>query len=275
MPWRLPSPVSRAVAFRYGAGAILAGGLGAGDRSTDRVLMLDLHKGVVGRTGPLATATHDAGGALLDGRPVVVGGGAASELSVVQRLDRHGLWHVVGRLPAPRSDLNVQSTIRGLLVVGGYDGVRLPLSLLASQDGSHFHRVGHLPTGIRYAGATQLGDAVWVLGGEANSRELDEVLRIDLRTGLVRSFGRMPTPLGHEAVVAAGQRLLVIGGRPTPATATGAMWWFDTEHRSWERAGRLPYPVADAPAVRERDGVFLLGGETPAFTAKVTRVTLR
>ena len=40
--WRLPSPRSRAVAVRYGARVLLAGGLGPGDRSTDEVLGLDL-----------------------------------------------------------------------------------------------------------------------------------------------------------------------------------------------------------------------------------------
>jgi N-acetylneuraminic acid mutarotase len=114
---------------------------------------------------------------------------------------------------------------------------------------------------------------VWVLGGEVDGHELDEVLRIDTRSGRARSVARMPHPLGHEAVAVVGGRLLVMGGRTAPHTVTGQMWWFDPHPGSWSRAGHLPYPVADAPWVTVGRSVFLLGGETPDFTAKVTRVS--
>ena len=274
LPWRLPQPLSRSVALRYGGPrtALLAGGLGAGDRSTDEVLRIDLGTGATRRAGRLVDPLHDSAGAVLAGRPTVVGGGGAAELDAVEQL-RHGGWRVVGHLPGARSDLSVASTAAGLLVIGGYDGVHTPRAVLRTPDGARFVRAGRLPLGVRYAGVVRTGRWVWVLGGEVAGRELDEVLRVDTRTGRVRRVGRLPRPLGHEAVAAVAGRLLVMGGRTAPATVTDRMAWFDPGTHRWRRAGRLPYPVADAPTVAVGHHVYLLGGETPGFTAHVSEVS--
>jgi hypothetical protein len=274
LPWRLPRPLSRSVAIRYGGPrtALLAGGLGAGDRSTDQVLRIDLGTGATRRAGRLVEPLHDSAGAVLDGRPTVVGGGGAAELDGVEQL-RHGGWRTVGHLPGARSDLSVVGSGSGLLVIGGYDGVHTPRAVLRTRDGARFVRAGRLPLGVRYAGVVRTGRWVWVLGGEVAGRELDELLRVDSRTGHVRSVGRLPQPLGHEAVAAVAGRLLVMGGRTAPTTVTDRMSWYDPRTHRWRRAGRLPYPVADAPAVAEGRHVYLLGGETPGFTGQVSEVT--
>jgi N-acetylneuraminic acid mutarotase len=126
-----------------------------------------------------------------------------------------------------------------------------------------------LPAGVRYAGVARIGGVVWVVGGEVDQRELSEVYQVDVATGRVRVAGRLPVPLGHEAVIPVGRRLLVLGGRTAVHSTTSAMWWFDTVTHRWSRAGRLPEPVADAPAVVRRNRAWLLGGEAPDFTAAV------
>jgi len=270
--WRLPGPLSREVAMTYHAHVLLAGGLEPGDRSTDQVLRVQPGRGVVAHRGRLAEPLHDSAGAVLRGRPTVVGGGGTVELRDVQRMDGNGRWRQVGRLPAARSDLSVATSPGGLLVIGGYDGVHTPTTVLRTEDGSQFARVGRLPFGLRYAGVARVGSAVWVVGGEADDRELREVLRLDVRSGRVRPVARTPRPLGHEAVTAVGDRLLVMGGRTAPQGVTDRMWWFDLGTHRWSHAGHLPYPVADAPSVTVGGHAFLFGGETPGFTARVTRV---
>jgi N-acetylneuraminic acid mutarotase len=52
------------------------------------------------------------------------------------------------------------------------------------------------------------------------------------------------------------------------------MWWFDPSSGQYSSAGKLPYPVADAGVLPSVDGVYLLGGESPAFTNRVIRVHL-
>lgn len=272
LSWHLPDPLSRSVAMAEGARVLLAGGLGPGDRSTGQVLDIDPHRGVVRPAGQLAVPLHDSAGAVLAGRPTVIGGGGAVELADVQVQDPQGHWHVTGRLPGARSDLSVVRAGSRALVIGGYDGTSTPTAVLATADGRRFHEVGTLPTGLRYSGAALAQGSVWILGGEVDGRELDEVLRLDPRTGRVQRVGRMPRALGHEAVVPVGPRLLVLGGRTSPDAVTAQMWWFAPRTGAWTRAGQLPYPVADAPWVVNRSQAYLFGGETPDFTDRVVRV---
>jgi hypothetical protein len=275
LAWHLPGPLSRSVAMRVGSRVLLAGGLEPGDHSTDQVLTLDLSHGVVGHRGRLAEPMHDSAGAVLAGRPTVIGGGGATELSTVQRQNPHHRWHVTGRLPTARSDLSVAATAAGGFVIGGYDGQTTPTTVLRTTDGRHFEVAATLPTGLRYSGVASTHGSLWIFGGEVNGHELDEVLRFDPHTGRVHRVGQLPRALGHEAVVAVGNRLLVMGGRTSPDTVTGQMWWFTPATCTWTQAGRLPYPVADAPWVTEGTSAFLFGGETPDLTARVTRITWR
>lgn len=271
-PWRLPGPVSRAVALDVGGRTLLAGGLTPGDRSTDQVLSIDAAAGTVRRVGTLAQAVHDAAGGVLHGRAFLLGGGGATELASVQSGDT-GRWRIVGQLPGgTRSDLSVVGLGSSLLVVGGYDGSRTPTSILTTSDGRHFAVLGRLPAGVRYAGTARVGGHVWILGGEVGRRELTEMYEVDTNSGHVADAGRMPFALGHEAVLPVGHRLLVLGGRTSVDTTTARMWWFDTDTRRWARAGRLPIPVADAPFIVSGSHAWLFGGEAPDFTDRVIEV---
>jgi len=108
----------------------VAGGLLAGDVSTDRVVRVDLGSGAVRAMAPLAVPVHDVAGGLAGGTPLVVGGGNATEQDVVQALGPGG-WSVVGHLPTSRSDLSTVALRRSVLVVGGYDGVGTPTGVLS------------------------------------------------------------------------------------------------------------------------------------------------
>ncbi len=273
--WRLPERVSREVAVRVPGGAVLAGGLLPGDVSTARTFRVRLPAGTTSRLAPLPTAAHDAAGALVNGRPAVLGGGAATELGAVQRLAADGAWHATGSLPGARSDLGALSYGGTAVVVGGYDGVRLPRQLLDTRDGRRFATLGTLPAGVRYAAVARIGRTAWVIGGERGGRELTTVHAVDLRSGRVRATRQLPRATGHAAAVVLGGRILLVGGRTTPDRPTAAMWWFSPANRTWRRAGRLPRPLADAPAVVAHGTAYLFGGESPDFTDRVTELTWR
>lgn len=273
--WHLPQAMSRGVVVPVAGGAVVAGGLLPGDVSTAKTYRLALPAGRWRQLPPLPTAAHDAAGALLGGRPAVVGGGGATELSTVQVLGSDGAWHTAGRLPGARSDLATVSSKKVAVVIGGYDGVTSPRKVLRTVDGRRFTTLGALPHGVRYAAVVVVGRTAWVLGGEQDDRELRSVDTVDLRSGHVRRAGRLPRPLGHASAVVVGDRILLMGGRTSPHRPTDAMWWFRPSTRTWRRAGRLPYPVADAPTVVAGRTAYLLGGETPAFTDRVVTVAWR
>ncbi|NYD40864.1 kelch repeat-containing protein [Nocardioides panaciterrulae] len=277
--WRLPYAVARAAVGPAGDGRYtLAGGLLAGDSSTDRVLDLDPAAGTVIRAGRLPVPVHDTAGARLGGQLLVVGGGNASEQGTVQV--RHGgAWTVAGHLPQPRSDL-IAATIGGrVLVLGGYDGTTTAMSaILASEDGRHWQQVGRLPLPVRYAASVVDGRSVWLFGGERAGVEQRAVQLVGA-DGHARVVARLPHPLGHAAAVRLGDRILLVGGRPSADRVTARMWWFDPSSRRFTPAGRLPRPLADTAVLTDglTDGLtaWLVGGESPSLTDRVVRLSLR
>ena len=144
--WSLPTALSRQVVINDGGTAIVAGGLMAGDVSSNVVFRVDTQGRIVTRLASLPAPLHDAAGMLVAGRPVLIGGGGFAELSAVVRYGTDRRWRVVGHLPGPRSDLSVVPGTHGLLVVGGYDGVGSPRDVLQSQDGRRFRAFARLRT---------------------------------------------------------------------------------------------------------------------------------
>jgi Kelch motif len=274
-PWRLPVASGRQAIVPVGRQTvILAGGLVAGDLSTDEALRIDLASGRVRRLQPLAVPVHDVAGGLVAGVPMVVGGGNATEQDVVQRLG-NGSWQVAGHLPTTRSDLSVVQRGAGAFVLGGYDGSTVPTTILSLAADGSTRPVGHLARGVRYAATARVGHTAYVFGGEVLGAELDTVQAVDLRTGGTRTVAALPVPLGHAMAATVAGRILLAGGRVTPDRQTAAMWWFDPATRRFTRAGTLPHPLSDAAVVSSGRRVWLLGGEDPGVTDGVLTVSAR
>ncbi|MCW2817481.1 MAG: Kelch repeat-containing protein [Marmoricola sp.] len=271
--WHLPYAVARAAVTSVDgtlARTLLVGGMLPGDSSTAQVTAVDPAAGRTHAAASLPVPVHDAAAGWAYGLPAVFGGGNSSEQSVVQTLGRGG-WHAAAHLPTTRSDLSVVTSDRSSVVVGGYDGVHVPTDVLRPAAGG-FRRIGSLREGVRYAATAQVGNSVYVLGGEVDHRELAEVQRLDLRTGRTRVVARLPRPLGHAVATPVGSRVLLLGGRTDPDTQTSAAWWFDPATAHFSRAGRLPVALSDTALVTGPDRVWLLGGESPAVTDRVVEV---
>ncbi|MFZ2013031.1 MAG: kelch repeat-containing protein [Nocardioides sp.] len=273
-PWHLPYAAGRQAVVPTGAGQVLvAGGLLAGDQSTDRVVRVDLAQGKVRALPALAVPVHDVAGGLAGSTPLVVGGGNATEQDVVQAWRGHS-WRVTGHLPTSRSDLSVVQHGTTPWVVGGYDGSGTPLTVLAlAADGSS-RLEGRLAEGVRYAATAVLGHTAYVFGGEVLGRELGDVQALDLSTGRTRVVARLPVPLGHAMAATLGGRILLVGGRVTPDRQTGAMWWFDPGTGRFTHAGRLPHRLSDAGVAAVGDTMWLLGGEDPTVTDGVLTISV-
>lgn len=272
--WHLPFAAGRQAVVALGPGRVLvAGGLVAGDQSTDHVLRVGLSHGDVTPAPPLAVPVHDVAGGLAGTTPLVVGGGNATEQDVIQAWQGRN-WHVAGHLPGTRSDLSVVQHGPVPWVVGGYDGTGTPTTVLAlSADGSS-RPVGSLVQGVRYAATAVVGHTAYVFGGEVLGRELGDVQALDLRTGRARVVAHLPVPLGHAMAATFGNRVLLVGGRVTPDRQTNAMWWFDPGTGRFRRAGRLPHPLSDAGVATQGARMWLLGGEDPTVTDGVLTISV-
>jgi N-acetylneuraminic acid mutarotase len=273
--WHLPYAAGRQALVTLPDGRVLvAGGLVAGDGSTDQVVRVDPRHGRVTPMPRLAVPVHDVAGGLAGTTPLVVGGGNATEQDVVQAL-QGGSWQVVGHLPTTRSDLGIVQSGSTPLVVGGYDGAAVPTQLLALSANGASRPAGQLVQGVRYAATAVAGHTAYVFGGEVNNAELSAVQAVDVRTGHTRVVAQLPVPLGHAMAATVGTRILLMGGRVTPDQQTDAMWWFDPASGRFTRAGRLPHPLSDAAVTSSGPRVWLLGGEDPSVTDSVVFVNVR
>lgn len=272
LPWRLPTPLGREAVVSVGGRLVVAGGLVAGDQSTATAYRLDPATGHVQPLRSLPVPVHDTAGVLLSGRPVVIGGGNASEQDVVQ-VRRPGGWTVTGHLPQARSDLSAFTVGGRALVLGGYDAVTPAVpSVLASGDGVSWQVIGTLPVPVRYAAGVVHGGSVWLFGGERSGVEQTAVQRLDPATGRSAVVAHLPGPLGHASAISLGHRILLVGGRTSARGMTSRMWWFDPGTHRFTPAGELPVPLADS-AVGVVGGVaYLVGGESPSVTDRVVSV---
>lgn len=273
--FRLPVGLSREAVIGTGSYAIVAGGLDNGQSTLSTAYRVDLGQGRVTRLPSMPVAVHDTAGGLVNGMPIVVGGGNASEQSVVQEWNGNS-WHVIGHLPQTRSDL-VAATVAGRVVVlGGYNGTRpAERTILSSSDGQHWKVIGKLPVAVRYPASTVSGGAIWLFGGEVNSTMQTAIQRIDPRTGQAKVVGQLPTAIGHASAIPLGNRILLIGGRTDVNTPIDRMWWFDPRTATVRPAGRLSKPLADSAVVASGQSSYLIGGESPSMTKKIIQVSYR
>ena len=275
--FRLPTGVSRTVAVANGSRVLVLGGLAPGDSTTGRVWSVDVANRTARAAGALTTPVHDACGALVAGKALVFGGGAATTVSAVQQWQSTRSRRVAS-LPQPRSDSSSAVLGATAYVVGGFDGHRMVTDVLATNDGVHFRVVAHLRQGVRYAAVAATGHWLLVIGGAlattegtATGAQSDLIQRVDVRTGRVDVAGHLPRPLAHATAVTLGGLVLVVGGRHGTTASRDISW---VSGAGFQRnVGLLPHALSDAAVAVVGDTAVVVGGETSGPGAPTDTVT--
>ncbi|MEA2556315.1 MAG: hypothetical protein QOI60_1646 [Actinomycetota bacterium] len=259
--FRLPSPLQREVVVPTEAGLLLAGGLTSADASLATVARMDPESGALTPLGSLTTPVHDAAGAILGGRLVVFGGGAATSLDTVQAFDpANGTSSVVAHLPGPRSDLAVAMVGTTAYVIGGYDDVSPRREIYATTDGSTFRKVADLPTGLRYPGVAVVGSKIIIVGGQTAAGASAAVLSFDPATRRVRKLATLPTPIGHAAVFPMGGLVCVVGGLTAGGVAVRTVTTIDARTGVVASLPLLHRAITDAGVGLTNNGALIIGG---------------
>jgi hypothetical protein len=271
LPWQLTQPLSREVAVPgTGSGSVVVlGGLSAGNATTPSVQSIQVPAGTPTPGGALSTATHDAAGAVVGGRVLVFGGGALTTVATVQSYPLGAAGGaanatVVGQLPRPRSDATAVTVGATAYVVGGYDGTNADPEVLATTNGSAFRTVGSLPVPVRYAAVAALGRLIYVFGGErvgTGAGAVDDIQRIDTRTGRISVIGHLPQAESGASGVTLGGVIYVAGGS-TGTSDVATIYAFDARTGHVLPAGNLMAPVANAAITAVGNTAWLMGGES-------------
>ncbi len=278
-PWSLPAPLAREVAATVGGQIVVLGGIRGGSTTSIADAIIPA-TGQARRDGVLATPVHDSAVGLINGRPVLFGGGAAATTDAVQMLQLGGVTKVIGHLPQRRADDSAAQVGATVYVIGGYDGSVLTPDVLATSDGVQFRVVGRLQQPVRYPAVAASGDSIYVVGGATSGGEsagvdTDVVQQIDVRTGRVSVLTHLPATLSHALAVNLGGQIYVIGGH------VGGRWSdqvarLDTKTGALTVVGHLPRPVSDGAVTVVGNTAYVLGGERAPSTpvADVVQLTV-
>jgi DNA-binding beta-propeller fold protein YncE len=269
----LAAPIQDAAAAPYRGGAVLLGGLTAGDASADSIVVTS---GSAGRqVGRIPTALHDSAAVTIGGAVYLFGGGTGSgQLDAILRVDpRTGAARQVGRLPAPSSDQSAARVGSTAYVVGGYTGSRWLDTIVAWTPGRRATVVARLPTPLRYAAATAVQGRVVVAGGSLPSGSASRaVYAYTPGARDVVRVGTLPAPTTHAAAAALGSVAYVIGGRGSlVGTATDRIVAVDPGRHVVRGVGSLATPLSDVAAVPGGNGILLFGGR--AATGTIARIS--
>ena len=257
----LSAPVQRELALPYGGRIIVAGGLDANGRSAAGVFALAPATGRLTALGSVPQAFHDAAGAIVGGKLLVLGGGPETGTNAVQSFDlRSRRGRMIAHLPLALSDLSAATIGSSIYVVGGFDGVSPQRAIYETSNGRTFRVVGHLPVGLRYPAVTSNGKALVIAGGVSSAGPVSTVYRFDATTRKVRVLAHLPVPLGHASAFALGNTVYVAGGRDRNDRALRAEYAVDALHGRVHKLAPLPSPVADAGVAELGGNVWLIGG---------------
>ena len=239
---------------------LVLGGLDAANQSASGVFRLDGATGRLSPAGTLAQPLHDAAGAVLGSRVLVLGGGSSQSTDAVESIGQQSAGQVVGRLPTPRSDLAAVTLGGKLYVVGGYDGLVPSPEVLRTSDGRRFATVARLPVPVRYPAVATEGRTIYVFGGQtATGASTDAIQAIDSTTGRASVVGHLPKALAHASAIALGGRIYLLGGA-IGSGPTALIVGFDPSSARASVAGRLPVPITNAAAATLGHIGYLVGG---------------
>ena len=265
----LPAPLQDAApAPLDGRRTLLLGGLTAADTSTGAILVADARG--AHQEGVLPAPLHDSAAVRLGASVYLFGGGNGStQLDTIIRIDpSSGAIADAGRLPAPSSDQAAAAIAGTAYVVGGYTGSRWLDTIVAWRAGTPARVVAHLPSPLRYAAVTAVGNRIVIAGGSLpNGGASDAVLEYVPATGRIVQIGRLPAPTTHAAAAALGDVAYVIGGRGAAiGTATARVVAVNVRSGRIRPAGRLSTPRSDLAALAVGTRILLAGGRGPAGT---------
>ena len=269
---KLPVALSRSAATSDGTTALVIGGRNTKGASVNQLLRYDPVTGEFAALANLPELLQGAAAATVANRPLIIGGGDAKPTANVSAVV-DGKVSIVGHLPEPRTDVLAAVIDKTVFVVGGYDGAKEPLTVLASNDnGATFHQIGLLLQGNRHGTLVAVGQFLYLIGGEEKGVATGRIQRIDPIDGAITQLGQLPAPISGAAAFALDGSIFVAGGR-RGNDVTDQILRVDLATGVATSAGTLPEPFANASVAVVGDAAYVFGGE--AVSARTGVVAIR
>jgi YVTN family beta-propeller protein len=166
-----------------------------------------------------------------------------------------------GSLAAPIQDAAIVTFRRRILLLGGLDAADTSTADVRSIAGGRVRTIGRLPNVFHDGAAVRIGSNVYEFGGGDGIRQLDQILRIDPKTGTAIRVGSLPAPSSDHAATVLGGQAYIVGGY------TGRNWlrtivaWRPGE--SARVVARLPTPLRYSAVTAAQGRIIVAGGSLP------------
>ena len=170
-----------------------------------------------------------------------------------------------GQLPASAQDAAGASFGNRAVLLGGLTAADTSSSAIIVADASAGRVVGQLPSARHDTAAVTIGRFVYLFGGGNGVSQLDEIVRVDPRSGQAQVVGRLPAASSDSSAAEIGGTAYIVGGY------TGTSW-LDTIV-AWKPGStakvvaRLPAPVRYAAVAAAKGQLVIAGGSLENGTA--------
>ncbi|MBL7491268.1 galactose oxidase [Frankia sp. AgB1.9] len=268
-PYKLPNGVTGATAVADNGKVLALGGQDSGGKATDQVTSIDPIAKTATSAGTLHTPVANAASSVVNGTATVYGGNTkgsddASGVTDTVQTYSGGTSQDVGKLPAPRENLNATTANGKTYLVGGDDGKSTQGDIWSTEDGKTFQTAGKLDKPVRNPAVATTGTGsdqkVTIFGGEASDGPTDAIQQFDPATGKTQTVGKLPAALKDASAFTVGGTTYLAGGQ-SGGQAQPKIYKFDPATNSVSDAGDLPEGVENAASAATGNNAYLLGGE--------------
>ena len=170
-----------------------------------------------------------------------------------------------GALPAPLRDPSPAAVGGRMILAGGLTSADTSSDAVVSAGATSARTIGRLPSPRHDTAAAALGGSVYVFGGGNGVSQLDDIVRVDPRTGASALVGHLPAGSSDSTAAAIAGTAYVVGGY------TGSRW-LDTIV-AWRPGSaahvvaHLPFPVRYAATTAVGNRLVIAGGSLENGTA--------
>ncbi len=135
-------------------------------------------------------------------------------------------------------------------------------SVTPNPEISRWRRWGELPAPRAAFAIANLGELIYIVGGENEAGVLDTVARFDSRSGTWAELSKKGTPATDIQAVVIGGRLYVPGGRRSAnqADISDAFERYDPRTETWETLPNVPQPRSAYALATVEGNLYLIGG---------------
>ncbi len=188
----------------------------------------------------------------------------ANEIQVLQKTTQGYVWNrnVKAKLPQPIGYCGYTSTPKGIVYAGGenndgYSDQAYILRWDAVKEDITIQQLPSLPTAITNIALTNIGDIVYAVGGDLQTRSSNAFLSLDLSAENPKweNMPNLPIALANSVLIVQenkhGKGIYLIGGRAKTAWGISNLhhttFVFDFEKQKWRDAA----PISDGKKVTD------------------------